>query len=327
MKKTFFTLAVAVGVVAAAFWGCDKQNVAIPGISNVSVSDCHFPDPDRLSKSSDEDSIAVSWVIGIPNSMIITHYNMDLDCGSDNRIVTTVEMAGDVVTVTEHVGEQGMTDCFCFYDNTFQIVHGTDSDPVKEFQNAYFWIQNTFKADAMIHFGTHGGLEFTPRKQVALSSNDWPDKLVGTKPVNRSTEFKAVFSVPYEPGTLRAKAGGNQVTLATAGAPARLRLTADKQTLKADGQTLAFITVEVIDKDGRVCPEAAIPCEVSVSGQAALMAAASADLKDREPATSQRVTTWKGRALIVVRSSQKKGKAQIRVKSELPAAVLNINSK
>lgn len=121
MKKTFFTFAVAVGVVAAAFWGCDKQNVAIPGISNVSVSDCHFPDPDRLSKSSDEDSIAVSWVIGIPNSMIITHYNMDLDCGSDNRIVTMVEMAGDVVTVTEHVGEQGMTDCFCFYDNTFQI--------------------------------------------------------------------------------------------------------------------------------------------------------------------------------------------------------------
>ena len=67
-------------------------------------------------------------------------------------------------------------------DNTFQIVHGTDKDPVKEFQNAYYWIQNSFKADAMIHFGTHGGLEYTPRKQVALSSNDWPDKLVGTIP-------------------------------------------------------------------------------------------------------------------------------------------------
>lgn len=67
-------------------------------------------------------------------------------------------------------------------DNTFQIVHGTDKDPVKEFQNAYYWIQNEFKADAMIHFGTHGGLEYTPRKQVALSDNDWPDKLVGTIP-------------------------------------------------------------------------------------------------------------------------------------------------
>ncbi len=67
-------------------------------------------------------------------------------------------------------------------ENTFQIVHGTDNDPVAEFQNAYYWIQNTFKADAMIHFGTHGGLEYTPRKQVALSSNDWPDKLVGSVP-------------------------------------------------------------------------------------------------------------------------------------------------
>lgn len=67
-------------------------------------------------------------------------------------------------------------------DNTFQIVHGTDKDPVKEFQNAYYWIQNEFKADAMIHFGTHGGLEYTPRKQVALSDSDWPDKLVGTIP-------------------------------------------------------------------------------------------------------------------------------------------------
>ena len=34
----------------------------------------------------------------------------------------------------------------------------------------------------MIHFGTHGSLEFTPRKQVALCSNDWPDRLVGTLP-------------------------------------------------------------------------------------------------------------------------------------------------
>lgn len=67
-------------------------------------------------------------------------------------------------------------------DNTFQIVHGTDKDPVAEFQNAYYWIQNEFNANAMIHFGTHGGLEYTPRKQVALSANDWPDKLVGTIP-------------------------------------------------------------------------------------------------------------------------------------------------
>ena len=58
-----------------------------------------------------------------------------------------------------------------------------------------------------------------------------------------------------------------------------------------------------------------------------LMAAASADLKDREPSTSSHVTTWKGRALIAVRSMQKKGRAQVRIKSSLPTAVINVNSK
>lgn len=47
---------------------------------------------------------------------------------------------------------------------------------------SYLWTQFGFKADALIHFGTHGSLEFTPRKQVALCSNDWPDRLVGALP-------------------------------------------------------------------------------------------------------------------------------------------------
>lgn len=67
-------------------------------------------------------------------------------------------------------------------DNTFEIVHGSDNAPVREFQRAYEWIREDFEADALIHFGTHGGLEFTPRKQVALSASDYPEKLVGTLP-------------------------------------------------------------------------------------------------------------------------------------------------
>ena len=165
---------------------------------------------------------------------------------------------------------------------------------------------------------------YTKSPEVKLYLND---RLIGTKAVDRSTEFKAVFSVPYEAGVLRAEAEGRSVSLATAGAPARLRLTADRRVLKADGQSLAFVIVEVVDKDGHVCPEAAIPCDVSVSGQGCLMSAASADLKDREPATSPKVTTWKGRAMIVVRSSQNKGKARINVKSKLPQAYIELECK
>jgi beta-galactosidase len=165
---------------------------------------------------------------------------------------------------------------------------------------------------------------YTKAPEVKLYLND---KLVGTKQVSRDTQFKAVFSIPYEVGVLRAEADGKSVTLATAGEPARLRLTADRNVIAAGGQDLAYITVEVVDKDGRVCPDAAIPCEAVVKGQGQLMAFASADLKDREPKTSSRVTTWKGRALLVVRSSKTKGKAQINIKSSLPTATLTIISK
>ena len=164
---------------------------------------------------------------------------------------------------------------------------------------------------------------YTKAPEVTLYLNDKP---VGTKAVSQATAYKAVFTVPYEAGTLRAEAGGKRVTLSTAGEPARLRLTADRSVMTADGQDLSFITVEVVDREGRVCPDAAIPCEAIVKGQGSLLAFASADLKDREPYTSSRVTTWKGRALLVVRSAQKKGKALISIKSSLPTETLTLQS-
>lgn len=67
-------------------------------------------------------------------------------------------------------------------NDEFAIVHGAKSAPPHTYIAAYLWSEYAFKADAMLHFGTHGSLEFTPQKQVALSSNDWPDRLVGTIP-------------------------------------------------------------------------------------------------------------------------------------------------
>ena len=166
---------------------------------------------------------------------------------------------------------------------------------------------------------------YTKEPEVKLYLND---KLIGTKKVSRETEFKAVFTVPYEAGTLRAQTCWGRIkALHTAGKPARLRLTPDRSVITADGQDLSFIVVEVIDKNGNVCPDAAIPCEAFVKGQGTLLSFASADLKDIEPYTSSRVTTWKGRALLVVRSTHKKGNAQVSIKSNLPTANLTIKSK
>lgn len=66
--------------------------------------------------------------------------------------------------------------------DSFKIVHGTDQAPPYTYVASYLWACYGFSADALIHFGTHGSLEYTPRKQVALSSNDWSDRLIGVVP-------------------------------------------------------------------------------------------------------------------------------------------------
>ena len=66
--------------------------------------------------------------------------------------------------------------------DSFKMVHGTETAPPYPYIAQYLWLQEGFKADALIHFGTHGSLEYTPGKQVALSQNCWSDRLVGTLP-------------------------------------------------------------------------------------------------------------------------------------------------
>lgn len=62
--------------------------------------------------------------------------------------------------------------------NDFKMVHGSAGVPAYPFIAAYLWARHGFKADVMMHFGTHGSLEFIQGKQVALSSQDYSDRLV-----------------------------------------------------------------------------------------------------------------------------------------------------
>ncbi len=69
-------------------------------------------------------------------------------------------------------------------ENTFQLIHGARVAPPHAYIAPYLWVQHQFKAHALFHFGTHGSLEFTPGKQIALSEYDWTDPLTGTIPHN-----------------------------------------------------------------------------------------------------------------------------------------------
>ncbi len=67
-------------------------------------------------------------------------------------------------------------------DDDFKLVHGAEVAPPHSYLAPYLYIQKEFDADAIIHFGTHGNLEFTPGKNVGLSQADWAEVLIGNRP-------------------------------------------------------------------------------------------------------------------------------------------------
>ena len=149
---------------------------------------------------------------------------------------------------------------------------------------------------------------YSREPQVKLYLNN---QLIGEQPTK---EMKAVFTVNYQPGTLRAEAGSDRKELQTAGAPARLRLTADRQQPTADGQPLLFITIEVVDSEGRIVPEAQQPLEVKVTG-GSLLGLGNANPRDNDPYYDTKHSTWNGRALAVIKPA-KKGKTVVEVNGE-----------
>ena len=85
----------------------------------------------------------------------------------------------------------------------------------------------------------------------------------GVKAKKDSHEYHLMWRVKFEPGEVKAVARKDGKVVAekvirTAGAPAALRLTADRTHFgkNPNGDNLAFITVEVVDKDGNLCPRA-----------------------------------------------------------------------
>jgi len=158
-------------------------------------------------------------------------------------------------------------------------------------------------------------------------------KLTGEKPTGRGQQYKAAFTVPYEPGTLQAVGvrGDRSVAesiLTTAGGPAGVRLNADRGSLRADGQDLSFVTVETVDAEGRFQPNADQEVQFSIGGPGAIAAVGNGDGKDGAPYQGDRRKLFQGRALVVVRASKQGG--PIRLTAAVPglgSGVLTIEAK
>jgi beta-galactosidase len=147
------------------------------------------------------------------------------------------------------------------------------------------------------------------------------DKVVAEQPTSEAQEFRALFTVPYAPGTLKAVGlNGDRVVaesvLTTSGAAARLRLTADRPTIAADGQDLSFVVVEAVDADGRLQPTADAEVRFALAGPGTIAAVGNADPTSLESYVGTSRKLFNGRALLVVRATRQNGSIQVKADAE-----------
>ena len=76
----------------------------------------------------------------------------------------------------------GIQPSFGYERDPMRLLLAKDAAPNHAFAAFYTWLREVYQADAAVHFGTHGALEFMPGKQVGLSADCWPHKLLGGLP-------------------------------------------------------------------------------------------------------------------------------------------------
>ncbi len=139
------------------------------------------------------------------------------------------------------------------------------------------------------------------------------------------------WSVEYEPGEVKAVSRKDGVIVAqevikTSGRPAQIRLTADRSRIKADGEDLSFITVEVLDRDGNLCPNAENDIHFDIEGVATIAGVDNGSPISHERFKDNHRKVFYGKALVVLQSKETPGNVRLIATSEhLKSAEVTIN--
>jgi len=177
-----------------------------------------------------------------------------------------------------------------------------------------------------------GGVgDFLDRKVVVYSENEEVELFVnglskGRKPVNLASEYKTEFWVRFKAGEMKV-VGYNkgkpvsQWVYQTADKPAAIRLTVDRTKISADGDDLAYITAELVDAKGvRVKREKDDkPLTIKVNGAAILAGVGNGNPVALESFQSGERSTYRGRAVAVIRAGKAAGACTVEVSApDLP---------
>ncbi len=225
-------------------------------------------------------------------------------------------------------------------------------------KDRYYLYQSQWTTAPMVHVLPHWNWEgkegqmlpvyaYTNAEEVELFVND---KSMGKKvkgkdltpiPAEYHSFEKGIFmspyrlswSVPYQKGSLKVVAytNGKEVAtkeIKTAGTPTKISLSADRSTISADGKDLSFITVNIEDADGNLCPRADNLVNFKVEGKGVLAAVDNGNQRSMESFQKPYRKAFSGKCLLVVKSTNTAGGIKITASSDgLESNTINISTK
>ena len=199
-------------------------------------------------------------------------------------------------------------------------------------KDIFYYYQSQWKDEPMVHILPHWNWKEGEKVRVLVYTNAHKVELFlnGTSIGERSYEDKKTswgstykettegktyleWAVPFEPGTLEAVAkdiNGEVIArdkVVTAGKPAAIRLSADRQVIGADGKDLSFITVDIVDSKGNIVPNADNLVQFNLSGNGKLVGVDNGNAASVERYKDTKRKTFNGKALAIVQSKKTAG--------------------
>lgn len=189
-------------------------------------------------------------------------------------------------------------------------------------KDAYYLYQSEWSKKQVLHLFPHWNWKpgqvvdmwcyYNNADEVELFVNGKSQGVKSKTPIN----LHAIWRVKFESGKVKVIARKNgkvvgEKEIRTAGEPVQIRLTPDRSQLTADGKDLSFITVEILDEEGNLCPNADNLVNFEVEGDAFIAGVDNGSPISMERFKDNKRRAFYGKCLVVVQNRGKQGTAHL----------------
>ncbi|HEX6730297.1 MAG TPA: beta-galactosidase GalB, partial [Pyrinomonadaceae bacterium] len=206
-------------------------------------------------------------------------------------------------------------------------------------KDPYYFYQSEWTNTPVLHIFPHWNWKVGETVDVVAYFNNADEvelflngRSQGTKR-KLGDDMRVFWRLVFEPGLLKAvsRKNGRAVLsreVRTAEPPAKVVLTSDRQTIKADGLDLSFVTVKVVDKNGTLVPAADNLIKFEVAGPGSIAGVDNGNQISHDSFNANQRKAFHGMALAIVQAKQKAGRIILKARSSgLESASVVINAR